>query len=137
MNNGNDKKVDKGKIKVLLIDDEADFTQPMAFWLRSKGYVVKEVHSGQEGIAAVKDSPPDIIFLDLNMPVLDGIQTLKRIREFNDSVPVIIISAYVEKANTKDVTDYKISGVFYKGEDFQKGLSLLEAALRTHRKLKK
>ena len=127
----------KEKIKVLLIDDEADFTQPMAFWLTSKGYAVKETHSGKEGITVIKESPPDVIFLDLNMPELDGIQTLKQIREFNTSVPVIIISAYVEKANTKDVTDYKISGVFYKGEDFQKGLSLLEAALRTHRKLKK
>jgi len=125
------------KLKVLLIDDEPDFTQPMAFWLNSKGYAVMEAHSGQEGIAMVKENNPDIIFLDLNMPGLDGIQTLKRIREFNDTVPVIIISAYVEKANTRDVEDYKISGVFYKGEDFQKGLSLLEAALRTHRKLKR
>lgn len=128
---------EQDKIKVLLIDDEPDFTQPMAFWLNSKGYAVAEAHSGEEGISMAKESPPDIIFLDLNMPGLDGIQTLKKIREFNETVPVIIISAYVEKANTKDVDDYKISGVFYKGEDFQKGLSLLEAALRTHRKLKK
>ncbi|MBN3039804.1 MAG: response regulator [Candidatus Omnitrophica bacterium] len=125
------------EIKVLLIDDDPDFTQPMAFWLKSKGYLVTEVHSGEEGIAKVKESVPDIIFLDLNMPVMDGIETLKRIRKINGNVPVIVISAYVEKANTRDVEDYKISGVFYKGEDFQKGLSLLEAALRTHRKLKK
>jgi CheY-like chemotaxis protein len=127
----------ENEIKVLLIDDEPDFTKPMAFWLKSKGYAVMEAHSGEDGIAAVKDMNPDVIFLDLNMPGLDGIETLKRIRSFNDSVPVIIISAYVEKANTKDVEDYKISGVFYKGEDFEKGLSLLEATLRTHRKLKR
>jgi CheY-like chemotaxis protein len=125
------------KIKVLLIDDEPDFTKPMAFWLKSKGYAVIEVHNGEEGVAVTKEKEPDIIFLDLNMPGLDGIETLKRIRTFNDAVPVIIISAYVETANTKDVENYKISGVFYKGEDFQKGLSLLEVALRTHKKLKK
>lgn len=121
----------------MLVDDEPDFTKPMAFWLNSKGYEVMEAHSGKEGIAVAKASSPDIIFLDLNMPELDGIQTLKQIRQFNETVPVIIIRAYVEKANTKEVENYKISGVFYKGEDFQKGLSLLEAALRTHRNLKK
>ena len=122
---------------MLLIDDEADFTQPMAFWLKSKGYAVSEAHSGEEGITKTKEEKPDIIFLDLNMPVLDGIATLQRIREFDKATPVIIISAYTEKANTKDVEQYAISGVFYKGEDFQKGLSLLEATLRTHKKLKK
>ena len=125
------------EIKVLLIDDEADFTKPMAFWLKSKGYAVVETHSGKDGIVAAKEHNPDIIFLDLNMPGLGGIETLKQIRSFNVSVPVIIISAYVEKANTRDVENYNISGVFYKGEDFEKGLSLLEVALRTHRKLKK
>ena len=127
----------KNEIKVLLIDDEPDFTQPMAFWLKSKGYTVIEAHNGEEGIVVTKEKEPDIIFLDLNMPGIDGIETLKRIRAFDDTVPIIIISAYVEKANTKDVEDYKISGVFYKGEDFQKSLFLLEAALRTHKNLKK
>ena len=125
------------EIKVLLIDDDPDFTQPMAFWSKSKGYSVTEVHSGEEGISQVSENAPDIIFLDLNMPVLDGIETLKSIRKLNEIVPVIVISAYVEKANTRDVENYKISGVFYKGEDFQKGLSLLEAALRTQRRIKK
>ena len=127
----------EGQTRVLLIDDDPDFTQPMGFWLKSKGYAVTEVHSGEEGLAVVKEKPLDIIFLDLNMPVMDGIETLKRIRKIDETIPVIVISAYVEKTNTREVEDYKISGVFYKGEDFQKGLSLLEAALRTHRRLRK
>lgn len=123
--------------RILVVDDEADFTQPMSFWLESKGYSVTVAHDGQSALKIVKENPPDIIFLDLNMPVMDGATTLKKIREFNKDISVIIISAYVDDKRITDATPYGISGVFYKGADFTESLSLLEAALRTHKKLKK
>jgi CheY-like chemotaxis protein len=125
------------KISVLLVDDEVDFTQSMAFWLQSKGYSVTVANDGQNALKIVKESSPDIVFLDLLMPVMDGIETLKKIREFNKEIPVIIISAYVDDIKTKETITYGISGIFYKGSDFNKGLTLLETALRTHTKLKK
>lgn len=123
-------------IKIMLVDDETDFTDPMAFWLKSKGYSVIVANSGESAIKMVKEQTPDAIFLDINMPVMDGIMTLKKIREFNKEVPVIIISAFVDDLRVKEAIN-EISGVFYKGEDFKAGLSLLESALRTHKKLKK
>ena len=125
------------KINVLVTDDEEDFRKLMSVWLESKGYAVAAVPDGQSAIKRIQDEPPDILFLDLNMPVMDGVETLKKIREFNADLPIIIISAYVDRIRLSGVKDYKISGVFYKGEDFEKGLTLLEATLRTHKKLKK
>jgi CheY-like chemotaxis protein len=120
-----------------LVDDEADFRELMNFWLKSKGYTVIVAQEGETAVKLAEQENPDIIFLDLNMPVMDGVEALRRIREFNKEVPVIIISAYVDDKKAKETMQYGISGVFYKGKDFQEGLSLLEAALRTHKQLKK
>lgn len=123
------------KIKVLLVDDEPDFTTPMAFWLEGKGYEVAVANNGEKAIKAIKKEPPDIVFMDLNMPVMDGVQAVQRIRKFNKDLPLIVISAYLDDARVKDVGPYGISGVFCKGADFKEGLVLLESALRTHKKL--
>ncbi len=125
------------KTKALLVDDETDFRQLMSFWMQSKGYAVVEASNGEDAVRLVKEEKPDIIFLDLNMPVMDGTEALMKIREFNKDVPVIVISAYVEDKRAKEAMKAGISGVFYKGKDFQEGLALLEAALHTHRQLKK
>ncbi len=125
------------KIKVLLIDDEIDFTQPMSFWLESKNYATMSASSGEAALKLMQDYNPDIIFLDLNMPGMDGVQTLRKIREVNNDVPVIFISAYVDDRRIREANPYGVSGVFYKGKDFTEGLSLLESALKTHKKLKK
>lgn len=124
-------------ITVLVTDDEDDFRQLMSFWLKSKGYTVLEAARGEDAVRIVKEQNPDIIFMDLRMPVLTGAQTIAKIREFNKEVPVIIISAYVDDPIGKEAMQYGVSGVFYKGTDFQEGLSMLEAVLRTHKNLKK
>lgn len=126
------------KIKVLVVDDEDDFRQVMKFWLESKGYLVLTGSNGEEAVKLSKEKTPDIIFLDFNMPVMDGIDALKNIREFDKLTPIILISAYVDDGKMNEaIKSFGVSGVFYKGKDFQEGLSLLESALRTHRKLKK
>lgn len=133
----NSKKEAKTEPLVLLVDDEKDYTLAMSYWLKSKGYAVVSTFDGEGALKMIKENPPDIVLLDLNMPVMDGVETLKRIREFNKDLPVIIISAFVQDLRLKEAPAYNISGVFYKGEDFSASLALLEAALRTHKKLKK
>ena len=130
-------KMENKDIRILLVDDEADFRQLMTFWLKSKGYNVITATDGKSAIDMVKQDPPDIMFLDLRMPVMDGVEVLQRIRRFNKDVPVIVISAYINDPSAKDLTSFGISGVFYKGENFEQALPLLEIALRTHKKLKK
>jgi two-component system response regulator (stage 0 sporulation protein F) len=126
----------KKDIKILMVDDERDFTQPMAFWFQRKGYEVVIASSGEEALSIIKEECPAIIFLDLNMPVMDGLETLKRIREIDTQVPVVIVSAYADPRKIKEIQPLGISGVFYKGKDFDEGVSLLESILRTHKKLK-
>ncbi|MFH0738991.1 MAG: response regulator [Candidatus Omnitrophota bacterium] len=124
------------KITVLLVDDEADFTQPMSFWLQSKGYAVVVAPDGRKAVEIVKKDRPDIVFMDLSMPGGDGVNAVRDIRAFNKEIPIIIISAYLDDQRIREVGPHGISGVFYKGADFNEGLALLESALRTHKKLK-
>lgn len=126
------------EIKILLVDDETSFTQTMAFWFESKGYSVSSAPDGMTAVEMIKKELPDIVFLDLNMPVMDGGETLRQIRKVSKELPVIIISAYLDnQKRMSEVRECGISGVFYKGKDFEKCLSLLETTLRTHRSLKK
>lgn len=127
----------ENEIKVVLVDDESDFVEPMAFWLKSKGYTVLTAGNGKEGIKVIKEHSPHIVFLDINMPVMDGFATLKEIRQFDTALPVIIISAFVNDPRLSEANKLGISGVFYKGSDFNEGMVLLETVLRTHKSLKK
>lgn len=130
--------MDGREVKIMVVDDEEDFRKLMIFWLNSKGYMVLAARDGKEAIELFKKESPDIIFLDLNMPVMDGATTLEHLRKINKDVPVIIISAYVDdQPKIKKAVDAGISGIFYKGKGFEEGLSLLESALRTHKRLKK
>lgn len=123
-------------LKILVADDEEDFQQLMKLWLTSKGYSVIIAQNGESAVEKVREESPDIVFMDLNMPGMGGIKALAAIREFNKTIPVIIISAYVGQMKLTESEQYGLSGVFYKGEDFEKGAALIEAALRTHKKLK-
>jgi len=129
--------MDEKKIKVLVADDEADFRRVMTFWLESRGYPVIGASNGEEAVLAAQKEKPDIILMDIRMPVVDGAEAIKKIRQFDEDVPIIIISAYVDDPKAKEAMVYGISGVFYKGKDFHEGLSLLDSLLRTHKKLKK
>lgn len=125
------------EIKVLLVDDEDDFRQLMHFWLQSKGYSVIQAANGKDGIDMIKKENPSIIFLDLRMPIMDGVATLKEIRTFNKDLPVIVISAYLDDPRAKEAMSYGISGVFNKAKNFDEGLTVLEVALRRHKNLQR
>lgn len=124
------------KVKILVADDEQDFQQLMTLWLTSKGYSVIAAPDGESAIRKVREEAPDIVFLDLNMPGMGGIKALAEIRKFSKTIPIIVISAYLGQMKLTEAEQYGLSGVFYKGEDFEKSLALIEAALRTHKKLK-
>lgn len=124
------------KIKILLVDDEADFRELMVSWLESKGYSVMTAGDGNTAVRLVKEETPDLMLLDLRMPDIYGAEALKKIRQLDKNLPVIVISAYVNDPRANEVLSYGVSGVFYKGKNFEDVLPQLESALRSHKRLK-
>jgi two-component system, OmpR family, response regulator len=71
------------EIKVLLVDDEPHFVKLLAERLEGRGCNVETAGGGSEAIDKVKGEPYDAIILDLLMPEMDGLETLKQLREIN------------------------------------------------------
>lgn len=115
-----------------MVDDEPSFAQSMALLLKSKGYNVTVVLDGKKALEMIKKDPPNVVFLDIIMPDMDGRTILKRIREFNPTLPIIMMSGYLQDSKVEKKMDiYNGSEMFYKGDDFSKALELLESVLKT------
>jgi two-component system nitrogen regulation response regulator NtrX len=82
------------KGRILVVDDEAEIRRSVRMILEYEGYEVFEASSGPEGLAAIDRESPDLVFLDIKMPGLDGLEALQRIRQANESLPVVIISGH-------------------------------------------
>jgi DNA-binding NtrC family response regulator len=80
------------KARVLLVDDEADFLATLAQRLEMRGLKVKTAGSGEDALAVVESEDFDLIILDLSMPGIDGIETLKRIKANNPDVETIMLT---------------------------------------------
>ena len=124
-------------VHVLLVDDEPDFVEPLAFWLQAKGYRVSTAANGREAVQRVKQDSPDIIFLDIHMKEMDGLEALRQIRAFNRDLPVIMVTAtgHVEE-NFRKAKELGVSGFFPKHTSLSELSRIIEASLRSHVKLK-
>ena len=81
-------------IRVLLVDDDPTFRRVMASELTRRGYEVIAVASGGEALARAPEVHADVTVLDLNLPDVDGIEVLERLRERNPSVGVVVLTAH-------------------------------------------
>jgi two-component system nitrogen regulation response regulator NtrX len=80
--------------RILLIDDDAGIRDSMRMPLEYEGYEYLQAATAEEGISLVRRESPDIVFLDVKMPGMDGMEALSRIKAIDDSVPVVMISAH-------------------------------------------
>lgn len=86
----------KRPIKVLLVDDEKTFVESMAKVLRRRGMQVQTAHDGESALAAASGGDFDVIVLDLTMPGMDGLATLRGLRQRDQVTPVLMLSAHAE-----------------------------------------
>lgn len=88
------------KIRILLVDDEKDFVETLAERLQLRDFNVRTAFSGIEAIKLVKEEEFDVIFLDVKMPGMDGIEVLKQIKSLKSLPQVIMLTgnATVETA---------------------------------------
>jgi len=86
---------------VLVIDDDKLVRWSVSMTLGRAGYRVHEAATGMDGLAAVRDCPPDLVLLDISLPDLDGLSVLKGIRQIHPEMPVLMITAE-PKAETRE-----------------------------------
>jgi DNA-binding response OmpR family regulator len=79
--------------RILVVDDEAPVREVLAEYFATEGYAVESAGSGLEALTVIRGGRADLVLLDVRMPGLDGVQVLRRIRELNEHVPVIMVTA--------------------------------------------
>ncbi|MFA6465425.1 MAG: response regulator, partial [Desulfurivibrionaceae bacterium] len=79
---------------ILIIDDEASIRESLSGILADEGFQTLSAEDGQQGLSLLEDEPVDLVLLDIWMPGLDGLEVLKRIKESQAELPVIMISGH-------------------------------------------
>jgi two-component system nitrogen regulation response regulator NtrX len=82
------------KSRILVIDDEAAIRDSLKMTLEYEGYEFIGAATGQEGLALAEREAPDLVLLDVKMPGMDGIEVLERLRNMNESLPVVVVSGH-------------------------------------------
>ena len=80
--------------RILVIDDDAFIRKSFILALEDTGYQVDTVESGEKGIEMEQNDRYDLIFLDLKMPGLNGVETLRELRKIDMAVPIYIVTAF-------------------------------------------
>jgi two-component system response regulator MprA len=117
------------KNKILVVDDELDFLEMLGQRIRFWGYELIEASSGIEAVEALKGKGPDIIILDYMMPQMDGIDTLKEIRNINKDIPVIMFTAYPEAKAMKSAERLGVSSFIPKLSAYSNSDANLKTAI--------
>ena len=87
---------DTDKVSVLLVEDTEDSRFMMRRLLEMAGYSVLEARNGEEAVVVTRDQSPDVILMDLSLPVIDGLQATRLIRDLPHSqdTPIVVVSAH-------------------------------------------
>jgi two-component system KDP operon response regulator KdpE len=84
---------------ILIVDDDQGLRELIRMNLENEGYITLQARNGLEGLTAVREHRPDMVVMDINMPVMDGVEACSKIRDFSQ-VPILMLTARTE---SKDV----------------------------------
>jgi len=87
--------MERKKLNVLVVDDQPGVRYLLDVILRDEGHLVRLAKNGLEALEAVKAHKPDLIFMDIRMPLMDGIEALGRIKMISPDSEVVLMTAYV------------------------------------------
>ena len=116
---------------VLVVDDSIDNVVVLSLGLQGEGYRVVTASNGQEAVSVATLTQPNIILMDISMPLLDGLAATRQIRE-NEAlrdVPVIAITAFSTEGFRRAAYDVGIAGYLVKPIDFQRMYELIRRLL--------
>lgn len=84
-------------IKLLAVDDEKGMTEILYNFFHNRGFHIDTAHSGEEALKIVNTDKPDIIFLDINMKGMSGIEVLEHVKRIDKNIKVIMVTVHSEK----------------------------------------
>jgi len=112
--------------RILVVDDNKDFADVFSDILKANDYKAESCYSGAQAIELLKDNNFDIMFLDIRMPDMDGVQTLKKVKKLRPETMVIMMTGYSVDEMVHKALEEKASDIIYKPFEIAKVLSLIK-----------
>ncbi len=116
------------KASILIVDDNISQCKTMSFILGRKGYAVTTAQDGPEAIVRVQERPFDLIFMDIKMPLMDGVETYRRIKKIRPEAVVMMMTAYAVEDLVQEALEEGAYGILSKPLDIEKVIAVIERA---------
>ena len=114
--------------RILIVDDEEPVREVLGEYFATQGYAVETAGSGADALAVVARARPDLVLLDIRMPGLDGVETLRRIKTLQPGIAVIMVSAIEDQEAARQTLVLGAADYVAKPVDFQ----YLDSVLQVH-----
>ncbi len=122
-----DNLIDRVKhLKILYVEDNPEVKKQTLKILDELFEDISTAENGLEGLNIFKNNNIDLIFTDINMPIMDGIDMIKHIRDIKNEVPVIVFTAHNEKNIVSNITKYKLLKCIFKPIDIDELFEILD-----------
>ncbi len=118
------------KTNVLVVDDLKSIRLTLGGILEDEGYNVVLAENGYQAIEAAKQTPFGLVFMDIKMPGINGVQTFREIKKINPEAVVIMMTAYSVEDLVREALEEGAYAVVYKPFDIEKIVSIIESALQ-------
>ncbi len=119
----------RGRRRLLVVDDEPEIRDVLAEYLQGKGFEVLQAAGGEDAIRRLPEFRPQVVLLDINMPGLTGVETLRRIKSLPEQAAVIMVSGIEDLETARQTLALGASDYVTKPVDFQYLDSVLEVHL--------
>lgn len=116
---------------ILLVDDNMNLTRSMALVLNRKGFDVDTAENGFEAINKLNNKSFDIIFMDIKMPLMNGVETFKKIKTTNPDAQVMMMTAYSVEELVEEALEEGAHGIIYKPLDLDNVIGLIEDSIQS------
>jgi DNA-binding NtrC family response regulator len=121
------------KASILVVDDNIAMAKTMSFILEGKGYSVMKANDGPESIKKIQNHDFDIIFLDIKMPLMNGVETYKRIKKIKPDLMVVMMTAYAVEDLVQEALEEGVFEIMYKPLDIDKVINIIESARKKNK----
>jgi len=100
--------------QILITDDDLALREVLSGFLSLEGFETFEAGDGEEAVDIVRHRPVHLLLLDMHMPKLSGLETIRRVRQFHTGLPCILMSARADEQLVRDATSVKAFSVLAK-----------------------
>ena len=118
--------------KILLVEDNQDSREGLARRLQRRGYEVLQACDGQQGLALARSAGPDLVLMDMNMPVIDGWEATRQLKAAAETrdVPIIALTAHALSSDRTKTLEAGCTDYHTKPVDLPRLLAQIEAVLK-------